>query len=181
MGKATRKLRPKLRPRCIVIAGPNGAGKTTFAREYLPEIAKVIHFVNADLIAGGLSPLQPELAAFAAARLVLREIDRLVSERVDFAFETTLSGRTYVRRIEAWKQAGYRIEIVFLRLSSVDLALRRIETRVRQGGHDVPKRDVLRRFRRGWGNFQEVYRPMAESWVVYDNSQASPQLSERKE
>ena len=181
MGKATRKLRPKLRPRCIVIAGPNGAGKTTFAREYLPGIAKVIHFVNADLIAGGLSPLQPELAAIAAARLVLREVERLASERVDFAFETTLSGRTYVRRVEAWKQAGYRIEIVFLGLNSVDLALRRIETRVRQGGHDVPKRDVRRRFRRGWENFHEVYRPMAESWVVYDNSGTSPQLSEKKE
>jgi predicted ABC-type ATPase len=176
MGKLTRKLRPKLRPRCIVIAGPNGAGKTTFAREYLPGIAKVMHFVNADLIAGGLSPLQPELAAIAAARMVLREIDRLAAERVDFAFETTLSGRTYERRVNAWKHVGYRIEIVFLRLRSVDLALRRIETRVRQGGHDVPNRDVLRRLRRGWENFQEVYRPMAESWAVYDNSELSPQL-----
>ena len=85
---ATRK---RQRPRCIVIAGPNGAGKTTFAREYLPGVARVIHFVNADLIAGGLSPLKPELAAIAAARIVLREIDRLAFERVDFAFETTLA------------------------------------------------------------------------------------------
>src|ERR1700722_5990651 len=100
---ATRKRR---RPRCIVIAGPNGAGKTTFAREYLPGIARVVHFVNAGLIAGGLSPLKAELAAIAAARIVLREIDRLATERADFAFETTLSGRTYVRRIEAWKGAG---------------------------------------------------------------------------
>jgi len=175
------KQRRKRRPRCIIVAGPNGAGKTTFAREYLPAIARVVHFVNADLIASGLSPLKPELAAIAAARMVLREIDRLASERADFAFETTLSGRTYVRRIEAWKRAGYRIEIVFLRLSSVDLALRRIEVRVRQGGHDVPKRDVLRRFKRGWENFQNTYRPMAESWAVYDNSAASPQLMERKE
>ena len=87
---ATRK---KRRPRCIVIAGRNGAGKTTFARKYLPGIARVVHFVNADLIAGGLSPLKPELAAIAAARIVLREIDRLATERVDFAFKTTLSGR----------------------------------------------------------------------------------------
>jgi predicted ABC-type ATPase len=173
-------IRRKRRPRCIVIAGPNGAGKTTFAREYLPRIARVVRFVNADLIAGGLSPLKPELAAIAAARMVLREIDRLASERVDFAFETTLSGRTYVRRIEAWKRAGYRIEIIFLRLSSVDLALRRIEARVRQGGHDVPKRDVVRRFSRGWENFLTIYQPMAESWAVYDNSGASPQLLERK-
>src|SRR6266852_5071788 len=106
----------KRNPRCIVIAGANGAGKTTFAREYLPHVARVMHFVNADLIAGGLSPLKPELAAIAAARVVLREIDRLVSERANFAFETTLSGLTYLRRMEAWKQAGYRIEIVYLRL-----------------------------------------------------------------
>jgi predicted ABC-type ATPase len=168
------------RPRCIVIAGPNGAGKTTFAREYLPGVARVVHFVNADLIAGGLSPLKPELATIAAARMVLREIDRLAAERVDFAFETTLSGRTYLRQMEAWKRAGYRIEIVYLRLSSPDLALRRIKTRVRQGGHDVPKRDVLRRFKRGWENFIEIYQPMAESWAVYDNSGAWPQLVERK-
>ncbi len=179
--KQRRKRHRNKRPRCIVIAGPNGAGKTTFAREYLPGIARMVHFVNADLIAGGLSPLKPELAAIAAARMVLREIDRLAAKRADFAFETTLSGRTYVRRIEAWKRAGYRIEIVFLRLDSVDLALRRIEVRVRQGGHDVPKRDVLRRFTRGWENFQKTYQPMAESWAVYDNSGASPQLLERKE
>src|SRR6266403_994920 len=94
----------KRRPRCIVIAGPNGAGKTTFAKEYLPRVAKVIHFVNADLIAGGLSPLKPELAAIAAARVVLREIDRLALEGADFAFETTLSGLTYLRRMKSWKQ-----------------------------------------------------------------------------
>lgn len=174
---ATRKRR---RPRCIVIAGPNGAGKTTFAREYLPGVARVLHFVNADLIAGGLSPLKPELAAIAAARMVLREIDRLATERADFAFETTLSGRTYVRRMEAWKRAGYRIEIAYLRLDSIDLALRRIEARVRQGGHDVPERDVLRRFDRGWENFVRIYQPMAESWAVYDNSGASPRLLERQ-
>jgi predicted ABC-type ATPase len=86
----------KRQPRCVVIAGPNGAGKTTFAREYLPRVAKVIHFVNADLIAGGLSPLKPELAAIAAARVVLREIDRLTESRENFAFETTLSGLTYL-------------------------------------------------------------------------------------
>jgi predicted ABC-type ATPase len=167
-------------PRCIVIAGPNGAGKTTFAREYLPEFARVVHFVNADLIAGGLSPLKPELAAIAAARMVLREIDRLAADRADFAFETTLSGVTYVRRMESWKLAGYRIEIVYLRLDSVQLALRRVATRVRQGGHNVPRRDVIRRFRRGWANFESVYRPMAVSWAVYDNSGAKPRLLERK-
>lgn len=170
----------KRRPRCIVIAGPNGAGKTTFAREYLPHIARVMQFINADLIAGGLSPLKPELAAIAAARAVLREIDRLASERANFAFETTLSGLTYLRRMASWKQDGYRIEIVYLRLDSVDLALRRITARVRQGGHAVPPRDVIRRFRRGWANFESSYRPMSDSWAVYDNSGASPVLLERK-
>lgn len=170
----------KRNPRCIVIAGPNGAGKTTFAREYLPHVARVMHFVNADLIAGGLSPLKPDLASIAAARVVLREIDRLASDRANFAFETTLSGLTYLRRMEAWKQAGYRVEIVYLRLDSVDLALRRIAARVLQGGHDVARRDVIRRFKRGWANFERIYRPISESWAVYDNSGTAPVLLERK-
>jgi predicted ABC-type ATPase len=166
----------KRRPRCIVIAGPNGAGKTTFAREYLPQVAKVIHFVNADLIAGGLSPLKPELAAIAAGRAVLREIDRLAEVRSNFAFETTLSGLGYLRRMNAWRTSGYRIEIVYLRLDSVELALRRIAARVLQGGHDVPRRDVMRRFKRGWVNFESSYQSVAESWAIYDNSGSRPVL-----
>jgi predicted ABC-type ATPase len=163
-----------------VIAGPNGAGKTTFARQYLPTDARVIHFVNADSIAGGLSPLKPELAAISAARLVLSEIDRLAKARVDFAFESTLSGLTYVRRLRSWRQAGYRVEIVYLRLESPRLALRRVAARVLQGGHDVPRVDVLRRFDRSWKNFENVYRHLADSWTVYDNSGKSSQLLERK-
>jgi predicted ABC-type ATPase len=178
-GNIPQMAKPKREPRCVVIAGPNGAGKTTFARRYLPEHADVVHFVNADLIASGLSPLKPELAAIAAARLVLQEIDRLAAERMDFAFETTCSGVTYVRRLEAWKQAGYRVEIVYLRLRSAKLALRRIAARVRQGGHDVPRADVLRRFARGWENFHSVYRPLADSWTVYDNSGRAPRLLEK--
>jgi predicted ABC-type ATPase len=166
-------------PRCIVIAGPNGAGKTTFAREYLPKVAGLVQFVNADLIAQGLSPLDPRLAALAAGRLVLDEINRLAAASADFAFESTLSGLTYARRLRAWKAAGYRIEIAYLRLSSPRLALRRIAARVRQGGHDVPRRDALRRFERGWENFMKVYRPLADAWAVYDNSGKSPQLIER--
>ena len=169
----------KGQPLCVLIAGPNGAGKTTFARRYLPENAGVIHFVNADLIATGLSPLQPELAAIAAARTVLREIDRLAAERADFAFETTFSGLTYVRRLRAWKQAGYRIEMVYLRLRSIQLAVQRIAVRVRQGGHHVPRVDVVRRFSRGWVNFQRIYRPLADSWAVYDNSGRAPRLLEK--
>jgi predicted ABC-type ATPase len=98
---------------------------------------------------------------------------------VDFAFETTLSGLTYTRRLQSWKQAGYRIEIVYLRLRSTQLALRRIAARVRQGGHNVPRADVIRRFSRGWENFQRVYRPLADSWAVYDNSGDEPKILEK--
>ena len=171
--------RRKPQPRCIVIAGPNGAGKTTFAREYLPKIAGVIQFVNADLIAQGLSPLDPKLAALAGGRLLLQGIIRLAAARADFAFESTLSGLTYARQLRWWKTKGYRIEIAYLRLRSPQLALRRIAARVRQGGHNVPRADVLRRFARGWKNFLHVYRPLADEWTVYDNSGESPQLIER--
>jgi len=166
------------KPRCIVIAGPNGAGKTTFAREYLTQHADVVHFINADLIAGGLSPLRPELAAVSAGKLVLSEISRLMSAKVSFAFESTLSGLTYARRFEQLKKSGYEIEVVYLRLSSPALALQRIASRVKQGGHNVPAADVRRRFKRGWENFQSVYKPLADSWAVYDNSGQSPKLIE---
>lgn len=165
-------------PRCIVIAGPNGAGKTTFAVEFLPREGGVIHFVNADLIAGGLSPLRPELAARRAGRLVLTELDRLVKAREDFAFESTLSGRTYLGLMKRWKSTGYRIEMVFLWLPSVQLALQRIAARVRQGGHAVPRADVIRRFDRSWTNFRGIYQPLADAWAVYDNSGEVPRLLE---
>jgi predicted ABC-type ATPase len=166
-------------PRCILIAWPNGAGKTTFAREYLLNDAGVIHFVNADLLAAGLSPLRPELAALGAGRLVLVELDRLAKARLDFAFESTLSGLAYLNRIRRWKAAGYRIEIVFLCLASPQLALRRIAARVKQGGHDVLRADVLRRFDRGWENFVAAYRLQADAWTVYDNSGDQPELLEK--
>jgi len=166
-------------PRCIIIAGPNGAGKTTFAREFLPKDAGVIHFVNADLLAAGLSPLKPDLATLSAGRLFLGELDRLARSRQDFAFESTLSGLTYLSRIKRWKAAGYRIEIAFLRVSSVPLLLRRITARVKQGGHHVPRAGVLRRFVRGWENFEAAYKPLADAWAVYDNSGDSPILLEK--
>jgi predicted ABC-type ATPase len=166
-------------PRCIIIAGPNGAGKTTFAREFLPKDAHVVHFVNADLLAAGLSPLKPQLAALNAGRLFLGELDRLARSRQDFAFESTLSGLTYLSRIKRWKAAGYRIEIAFLRVSSVPLLLRRIAVRVKQGGHHVPRADVWRRFVRGWKNFEAAYKPLADAWEVHDNSGDRPVLLEK--
>jgi predicted ABC-type ATPase len=167
------------RPRCIVIAGPNGAGKTTFAREFLPKDAGVMHFVNADLIASGLSPLRPESAAIAASKLFLLELDRLARSRSSFAFESTLSGLAYASRLRKWKAKGYRLEIVYLRIDSPQLALRRIAARVKQGGHNVPREDVLRRFVRSWANFVGIYRALADAWSVYDNSQAAPRLIEQ--
>jgi predicted ABC-type ATPase len=167
-------------PRCIIIAGPNGAGKTTFAREFLPKEMGVIHFVNADLLAAGLSPLKPELAALQAGKLLLAELDRLAAVRKDFAFESTLSGLTYLNRLKRWKSDGYRIEIIFLRLASTQLALRRIAARVKQGGHHVSRADVLRRFERGRKNFETAYKPLADAWKIYDNSGNSPQLLEEQ-
>ena len=168
-----------LSPRCIIIAGPNGAGKTTFAREFLAKEAGVVHFVNPDLIASGLSPLRPELAAFAAGRLFLRELDRLANNGNDFAFESTLSGIGYLSRLKLWKAAGRRIEIVYLRISSPQLGLRRIAARVKQGGHNVPRRDVLRRFTRSRNDFEKHYRLLADPWSVYDNSGRKPILLEQ--
>jgi predicted ABC-type ATPase len=153
-------------PRCIIIAGPNGAGKTTFAREFLSKEAGVVHFVNPDLIASGLSPLRPELAALAAGRLFLLQLDRLARSKEDFAFESTLSGLTYINRLKRWKAVGRRIEIVYLRISSPQLALRRISTRVKQGGHNVSRSDVMRRFTRSWDNFESHYRLLADVWSV---------------
>jgi predicted ABC-type ATPase len=171
--------RKRAKPRCIIIAGPNGSGKTTFARDYLPSIAGLIHFINADLIAGGISPLRPTLAALTAGRLVLRELDRLVEAKAAFAFESTLSGLHYAKRINKWKAQGYFIEIVYLRLASPQLALSRIAARVRQGGHDVSRADVIRRFKRGWLNFQNVYQALADRWAIYENSESRPRLLER--
>jgi predicted ABC-type ATPase len=167
---------PANEPRCIIVADPNGAGKTTFAREFLPKDTEIVHFVNADAIAAGLSELRPEIVAVVAARIFLAELGRLAAARTSFAFETTLSGRAYVRRLARWKTSGYRIEIAYLQIDSPQLALKRIAARVKQGGHDIPRDDVLRRFGRSWTNFERLYRSLADAWWVYDNSGLTPKL-----
>ena len=126
----------------IIIAGPNGAGKTTFAQEFLPNEAACPVFVNADLIAAGLAPFAPETAAVQAGRLMLDELERHFLSRQSFAFETTLSGRAYLHHIARWKAAGYRVELIFLRLQSANEAVARVAQRVIQGGHDIPE-DVI--------------------------------------
>ena len=166
----------KPKPRCLIIAGPNGAGKTTFARTYLVRDADIDNFINADYIATGLSPLKPERAARAAGRILLEELERLTSAKESFALESTLSGRTYIELFKKWKDLGYRIEIVFLKLNSPEISLKRIAARVAQGGHDVPKADVLRRSKRGLANFQASYRPLADAWWMYDASGDVPLL-----
>jgi predicted ABC-type ATPase len=166
-------------PRCIIVAGPNGAGKTTFAREFLPKETEIVHFVNADLIAAGLSALKPEIAAVTAGRVFLAELVRLAADGESFAFETTFSGRSYAARIIKWKSAGYRIEIAYLKIDSPQIGLKRIAARVKQGGHDVRRDDVLRRFDRSWTNFMGIYRLLADAWSVYDNSGAEARLLEQ--
>lgn len=154
----------------IIIAGPNGAGKTTFAREFLPEEAGLPLFVNADLIAAGLSPFDPDAAAFRAGRLMLAEIDAHAAAGRSFAFETTLAGHTYLRRIERWHRDGYLVKLVFLSLRSPEEAIARVATRVRHGGHDVPPEVIKRRFASGMRNFLDVYRHRVDLWQWFDNS-----------
>lgn len=166
-----------------IIAGPNGAGKTTFAKEFLPHYAKCENFVNADLIAQGLSPFSPAAAGIKAGRLLLNQIHEFSERRVDFAFETTLSGKTYAALLRRLKQQGYAIHLFFLWIPSVDLALARIRRRVAEGGHDVPGADVRRRFGRSLFNFLSVYRSLLDSWMLFDNSTTHPSLvaEERQE
>lgn len=160
----------------IVIAGPNGAGKTTFAREFLPSEADCPVFVNADLIAAGLSPFAPDTAALHAGRLMLAEIARHFAARQSFAFETTLAGHNYIRHIREWQTAGYRVKLIFLQLDSPETAIARVAQRVRQGGHDVPQATIRRRFAAGLNNFKQLYAPLVDSWALYDNSGAQPRL-----
>ena len=155
--------------RIVIIAGPNGAGKTTFAREFLPNEANCPIFVNADLIAAGLSPFAPELAAFKAGRLMLEEIATHVKRGESFAFETTLSGLTYAQMIPAWRASGYAVELAFLSLPDVEMAIERVAMRVRQGGHNVPEEVIRRRFAHGIENFGR-YKRLVDSWQLYDNS-----------
>src|SRR5690348_6175768 len=165
-----------MKPIVYIIAGPNGAGKTTFAREFLPNYAHCNVFINADLIAQGMSPFSPAEAAFRAGRLMLAEIDLHVKRRENFGFETTLSGRSYLKLILRLKRAGYEVTFFYLWLPSVELALLRIKGRVSLGGHDVPASDVRRRFGRSIRNFLVHYRPLADAWLLYDNTTAMPQI-----
>lgn len=160
----------------VIISGPNGAGKTTFAREFLPNETDILFFVNADLIAEGLSPFSPEHVAFRAGRLLVEEINGYVFHGQSFAFETTLSGRTYAKNITEWRGLGYKVKLVFLYLPDVKIAIERVRFRVKQGGHNIPEKTIKRRYEKGWYNFQNMYKQLADEWIVFDNSSATPKL-----
>ena len=164
------------KPNLYIIAGPNGAGKTTFARKFLPDYAKCLEFVNVDLIANGISPFDPERAALRAGRIMLEQIHSLAERRLDFGFETTLSGKAYIKLLQKMKKGGYLIHLFFLWINDVELALERIRLRVRNGGHAIPEATVRRRFGRSLANFLLVYKPLADSWTIFDNSGDVPKM-----
>ena len=157
-------------PRLIVLAGPNGVGKTTFARTFLPE-ARIDEFLNADLLASGLTPLKPEASAFSAARLLLTRWRELVRRRTGFAFETTFSGRTYAPMLQAARRHGYTIEMHYLWVPRVSICLRRIRNRVKKGGHNIPEADVRRRYPTSIRNFFTLYLGLADEATLWDVSQ----------
>jgi len=158
----------------LILAGPNGAGKTTFACEFLPKEAACPRFINVDLIAEGLSPFDPKIAEFQAGRLMVQEIAARVRHRESFAFETTLSGLRYARLIPQWRKKGFSIKLIFLKLPNPEMAIARVAARVAQGGHAVPEEVIRRRFTAGWRNFQEIYKPLVNAWILYDNAFERP-------
>jgi predicted ABC-type ATPase len=160
----------------IILAGPNGAGKTTFARSFLPQEANCLRFINADLIAAGLSPFAPEAAALKASRLMLSEMEKCVKRRESFAFETTLSGMAYLARIRQWRSMGYEVSLYFLTHPSPKMAILRVAAHVRQGGHSITESVIRRRFAAGLTNFETIYKFEVDHWAQYDNVGDRPVL-----
>lgn len=163
-------------PTCWIIAGPNGAGKTTFALEYLPQVAHCSRFVNADLIAAGLSPLAPERELLAASRLFLSEVEACIEQREDFAFETTLAGRSYLKLISRLQADGWRVELIYLALPSMEMSKLRVAERVAHGGHNIPAADIERRFARSLGNLLNTFSAQVDACRCFMNSDATPEL-----
>ncbi len=163
-------------PSLYIIAGCNGAGKTTASFTVLPEMLNCEEFVNADEIAKGLSPLNPERSAIDAGRIMLKKIDKLIANKQDFAFETTLSTKSYAKTIEKAKKGGYQITMVFFWLDSAKLAIARVKTRVREGGHNVPEPVVIRRYYAGLKNLFDLYIPLCDYWMIFDKSKLASDL-----
>lgn len=153
-----------------VIAGCNGAGKTTASYTILPEILDCDEFVNADEIAKGLSPFRPEKAGIQAGRLMLQRIKSLIENGQDFAFETTLATRSYKNLVADAQADGYFVTLIFFYLNSQDLAVKRVETRVKEGGHDIPEKVIRRRYENGLNNFFNLFRSLVDDWMLIENS-----------
>lgn len=163
-------------PNLYIIAGCNGAGKTTASFTILPEMFDCEAFINADEIARGLSPLSPDKAAMEAGRIMLRKIEELIAKHQDFAFETTLATKSYSNTIKKAKSAGYQITLVFFYLDSHDLAIERVKARVIEGGHDIPKPVIIRRYDAGLRNLFKLYIPICDYWMLFDNSRPDLKL-----
>ena len=153
-----------------IIAGCNGAGKTTASFTVLPEILNCFEFVNADEIAKGLSPFQPEKVAFEAGRIMLHRIDELFRAGVDFAFETTLATKSYKEKVVYAQDLGYKVTLLFFWLPNVELAIDRVEKRVEAGGHNIPTDVIRRRYKNGISNFFTIYLPICDEVILVDNS-----------
>lgn len=160
-------------PDLYIIAGCNGAGKTTASFTILPEMLNCREFVNADEIARGLSPFEPESVGIEAGRIMLSRIDELIKQKKDFAFETTLSSKSFVNTIKKAKEEGYSVKLVFLWLNSEELAICRVKNRVEKGGHNIPKETIIRRYKSGIFNFINLYLPVCDYWILFDNSLGS--------
>lgn len=160
----------------FIISGCNGAGKTTASFTILPELLKVKEFVNADEIARGLSPFQPEKVSIEAGKIMLRRLQELLSQGQDFAFETTLSTRSFVGLINQAKEIGYHINLIYYWLDSVELAIERVKVRVSEGGHHIPTDTIIRRYHAGLKNFINLYRDKVDYWMLIDNSGTEPEL-----
>jgi predicted ABC-type ATPase len=163
-------------PTCWIIAGPNGAGKTTFALEYLPRVAGCTYFINADLIAAGLSPFAPERKLIAASRIFLQEIEDCVERRENFAFETTLAGRSYLQLVERLQNDGWQVDLIYLALPSVEMSKLRVAERVSHGGHNIPIRDIERRFPRSLHHLINVFSHRVDRCICFMNEGETPVL-----
>lgn len=156
--------------RLFVIAGCNGAGKTTASYTILPEILECDEFVNADEIAKGLSPFRPEKASVQAGRLMLERINQLLTANSDFAFETTLATKSYKNLVSKAQNGGYQVTLLFFWLNSEELAVKRVETRVKEGGHNIPEVVIRRRYNNGLRNFFSIFKLLVDDWMFIDNS-----------
>lgn len=159
-----------------IISGCNGAGKTTASYTILPEILNCKEFVNADNIAAGLSPFQPEKVAFEAGRIMLERIEFLLLSNATFAIETTLSSKSYKAKLEQAIKNGYQVKLLFFWLPTVEMAVNRVKIRVSEGGHNIPKNVIVRRYYRGIENLFKIYIPLCNEWAVFDNSDGEPLL-----